>query len=827
MIIFVHFESIMQLENIHTTKSGLELDKAKKCFRQKDCCHLSISFGNIIITIIIFFGLLFSIHTAPLNSPAYWHKSSTAFAQYPANFAQAGFGPHGSYVYAPMIQPPMPFPNYGRQLPYKMVRPGEVQYQRKRRSRGNKPKKKVAIGIDRRGQQMVRQLKGKIAEAEWMISGAYGILNQLAKQLKRLTFSLPRCEKCAARQEQPQPQSQVATQSESSTTPTGSEESSEDSSDSQRESEDQQSGDSESENVVNDSRDEPQYMVQASQTPAEDETSADESNVIETKLIEENFSDDESDLENEFGGNKVDQQAARLSPSAPSSNNNAISYGGVTNDGDRPTKSRPSETMFNSRQVNERYPSDTFSRPPPSGESDSAKNEKQNQQRKLEEKQQREKEQAKVQEDPSRVDEELRANLNRGAKGDVRSEYGEIKPEKQAASFRSTPNSVAETVAPNEGLDQKRALDSVTRVENTQQQTVVASIEQPNGTLDDEDDFPGTEGPRKQGAEAGGGGEGQVGNNNENKVNQAPQTESRREPFVFNAQRQIKADSLMDGRPSGGQPNYLRQQTHRSSYSISSSGGGGRGDGSRFRSLRKGFDKVKQGISKSPIVYGAMEKARNHAKPHMASAMEQARDTYSLLQDGPFGEGTSAKVVHSSSSKCPHCGSHTTTTSSSFVSAPAPSKPGSYPSPAAASPPLSSKPMRIRQNGIFPPMPAMPAMPPMPPMPPMPNFPGMPKLPPLMSLQQPFGGPNKRRKLNEDKPPIYKVADHDNSNQNEVYEHDTGPIISVSPDGLSRHEHRHRSSGVISRDGNGSFKKSSSSFSSSSSSSSSSFNSNF
>lgn len=44
MIIFVHFESIMQLENIHTTKSGLELDKAKKMFSPKRLLSLKYKF---------------------------------------------------------------------------------------------------------------------------------------------------------------------------------------------------------------------------------------------------------------------------------------------------------------------------------------------------------------------------------------------------------------------------------------------------------------------------------------------------------------------------------------------------------------------------------------------------------------------------------------------------------------------------------------------------------------------------------------------------------------------------------------------------------------
>lgn len=549
-----------------------------------------------------------------------------------------------------------------------------------------------------------------------------------------------------------QEQSQQQVATQTKLTPAGSEEPIQDSSEGQKEI------------------GEPQNDLGSKNSPEPDKSSSkDDPSEEETRLIEEEFSDDQSDSESDQLNEELIDENSSSIPDSNSARSQANDVN-LANE-NSPVKARPDEAV----NIPLQEPTKTFSMPP-----------------------------VKIQEikkEKSKAPSEQQAdglpqrNTNEDS---ATNDYSLSKPGEHGSFAASN------SATKSDELDQKRASNLVGSVDP--QQTVVTSTNF-QSALDAENGFPVFEGPKqRQGVYGGGGGQVKAGDN----INSKPEGVA---PFTFSAQRQAGADSMIDRRPSSSQPNYRRLRSHRSSYSYSSSGG--KTARETAESIRSSLNKAKQSISKSPNVYGMMQKTRNHARSHMASAMDQARDALSLIEDRPFAEKMSnVDKVQASFRTCPHCGSHATATTTSLVSTPASSKAGAF----AAATSMTNHPINP-PSAAFPPIAKMEPLqpiPPMPPMPPMPPFPAM----PMSSLQplRPFSGnSNKRQKFDRGKSYFGDNAHH------EVFEHDTGPIINVSPDGLSRHEQRHQSSGVISRDGSGSFKKSSSSFSSSSSSSSSLF----
>lgn len=758
--------------------------RAKKCFRPRSWHLINISFITTLIFLTLFsLSTLNTVKSAPsgkylVKPQRYWNRA-TAYAQYAPNYGQAF--QHG-YLYPPMM-PQMAYPNYGPQsLPALGSRQRNMAQFKKRRSKASGTKKRVNIRIDKRGQQMVKQIKNKIKEAKSMISGAYNILNQLSRQLKRLTFSFPKCDECSRsdneqRQEEQESQQVAATRAD---TETESEESSEDSSESQQDeaTDDDQSNDVESENQAYSQDDDGSLDIQASQDPGNYGVAslAEQENVMEpTRLIaEEDLSDDENDPENE--GNDLNQELNDSTNASASPEQTPVSSSNISQGAQASVVKNKSEPMkttsngFSERQ--EDFPRTTQVRKGPQT------TENQQQQR-----------------------------------AEASNKYvSEVRPERRTLQAVSPDGGLSEKPA---NLNQGSARGS-SMITNSQR-TSIASANPDNRSESNSNRAAQASKPiSRQGisVEAGvdgrapaGGGGGDVEGEGEGvkNINQATQT-IREAPFAFSAQR---TDSIIDGRPSvDGQPNYRRHQsrsgyTYASSTNSASMGANDRSMGGSI--IRKSLDKVKQSVSRNPIVYGAMQKTRNHAGPHISSAMDQVRDAYSLLQGGPFDEERGAKQSNTIRSR-----------SSSFMSAPPPSQAGAYATSMAKS-----------MSNPFPPLPKMPSMPPLPSLPPIPAMPAMPPVPQI----PPFNQLNKRQRLNDGRRhafgSAYDDGYNDNDNRHEVFEHDTGPIISVSPDGRTRHEERRQSSGLISRDGSSSFKKSSSSFSSSSSSTSSSSSSKF
>lgn len=702
----------------------------------KSCFLISSSFVATITCFSLLLATGTSVNSATSNYVKYktsrWNAAPSPYAPFPG-FGAAQFQ-HGPFLYAPI----MPAYSGAHLSAYKNRPPRVGQFsrpKRQNRSKATGPRKKIVVD-SRNGLRMVNKLKSRIAEAQQRISEAYEILSSLTKTLKRLTFVAPECGKCNNKSNEDNEESEGGRKVSLESIESASEQPqvvarSNTDVDSDLSDEDVRESQMPMKNEVNSGR--------TSEILSTDEP---DDEVQPTRLVLEDFSDDEGEEVND--GSKTNTSALGKASDQSSdpfqARANKDNLGQMSRQDEKSAKGlmSPPERVKDSERIENDRTSESFTK---SG----------------------------VNEDP-KMGRPFAGTPNQGGErwrklADISS--GEV--ERQTNIKPSSPTS---------GSEAQIMTQPSTSNNNVDESFVVTNKP-----------------PIDRGGEDG------------NLIKPPTST-----PFVFRAQREPANKIMDDVRSSTNQPLAHRHKSRsESSYAFSSSDGKGNNKSGGF--MQRSLNKMKNRFNQVPIFYGALEKAKTHVGPQIESAMEQARDAFSLFQSpssSPFGKPQASSSSSSAGSGvkplrplCPTC------RGAGFMSAPPPSKLGGAHAAAIA----ASNKMFKRAPFQMPPMPAM--VPPMVPMLPKQAFSAFPAG--RTKSYSNLGAGHKRQRLGG--------GDEDDLDANlDVYEHDTGPIVKVSDDGTTRTEERHQAKGSISRDGS-SFNQSGSSYSSRKKSSSSSFSS--